>query len=206
MIMALALPVRLRVLVPIAENGIGTGAFRPGDIYRARNGMRIEIGNTDAEGRLILADALCYADEDPPDLLIDFATLTGAARVALGPELPAFFTKDEGLAAAISEAGERVRDPVWRLPLWRNYRRMLDSKAADINNAGTGGFAGAITAALFLAEFVKRTKRYAHFDLYGWNPVERPGFPQGGEPQTARLVLHLVEHIERLGLDLHPRA
>ncbi len=193
-IMGLQLPVRLRVLIPIVENSISGPAFRPGDIYRSRAGTTIEIGNTDAEGRLILCDALALADEEKPDLLLDFATLTGAARVALGPDLPPFFTEDDALAEAIERIGRAENDPVWRLPLWKPYRSMLDSKSADINNVSSGGFAGAITAAIFLKEFVRNTRAYAHFDIYGWTPAARPGRPEGGEPQAARLVASLVEN------------
>lgn len=192
-IMGLQLPVRLRVLLPIVENSVSGAAFRPGDIFRSRAGTTIEIGNTDAEGRLILCDALTLADEEKPDLLIDFATLTGAARVALGPDLPPFFTEDEALAEAIARVGRLENDPVWRLPLWKPYRPMLDSKSADINNVSQGGFAGAITAAIFLKEFVRNTPHYAHFDIYGWTPSARPGRPEGGEPQAARLVASLVQ-------------
>lgn len=192
-IMGLQLPVRLRVLLPIVENSISGPAFRPGDIFRSRAGVTIEIGNTDAEGRLILCDALALADEDKPDLLLDFATLTGAARVALGPDLPPFFTEDDALAEAIERIGRQENDPVWRLPLWKPYRSMLESKVADINNVSSGGFAGAITAAIFLKEFVRNTRAYAHFDIFGWTPAARPGRPEGGEPQAARLVAALVQ-------------
>jgi leucyl aminopeptidase len=192
MIMAEGLPVRLRVILPIVENSVSAPAFRPGDVYRSRKGKTVEIGNTDAEGRLILADALALADGEKPDLLIDYATLTGAARVALGPDLPPFFTTSEPLAAEISEAGKRAFDPVWRLPLWKPYQSMLDSKVADMNNVSSGGFAGSITAALFLRAFVTDTEHYAHFDIYGWNPTAKPGRPEGGEPQAARLTLELV--------------
>jgi leucyl aminopeptidase len=196
-IMGLDLPVRLRVLIPIVENAVSGPAFRPGDIIRSRAGITVEIGNTDAEGRLILCDALNFADEESPDLLIDFATLTGAARVALGPDLPPFYTEDEQLAQGIEAAGHAVHDPVWRLPLWKPYRSMLDSKVADMNNVSSGGFAGSITAALFLKDFVKNAKSYAHFDMYGWTPSARPGRPEGGEPQVARLVVELVEGLKK---------
>lgn len=196
-IMGLDLPVRLRVLLPIVENAVSGPAFRPGDVFRSRAGITVEIGNTDAEGRLILCDALHYADEESPDLLIDFATLTGAARVALGPDLPPFYTEDEHLAQGIEAAGRAAHDPVWRLPLWKPYRSMLDSKIADMNNVSSSGFAGSITAALFLKDFVKNAKSYAHFDMYGWNPSARPGRPEGGEPQVARLVAELVEHLKK---------
>lgn len=200
MIMGAGLPVRLRLIVPSVENAIAGDAFRPGDVIRSRAGLTVEIGNTDAEGRLILADALALADAEAPDLILDFATLTGAARVALGPDLPAFFTEDEGLAAAVAEAGLRVNDPVWRLPLHLPYASLLDSKVADLNNAPGGGFAGAITAALFLRRFVRRTQAHVHFDLYGWNPSTKPGRPEGGEVQTARLAYALVA--ERYGRDV----
>jgi len=197
MIMASGLPVRLRVLVPAVENSVSGDAFRPGDVLRSRKGKTVEIENTDAEGRLILADALALADEDEPDLIFQFATLTGAARVALGPELPPLFTEDDALAADLQRIGLAVNDPVWRLPLWKPYRRMLDSKIADIDHSGASGFAGSITAALFLAEFVEKAKAYAHFDVYGWVPSARPGRPEGGEPQVARLVHALLS--ERFG-------
>lgn len=200
MIMGAGLPVRLRLIVPCVENAIAGDAFRPGDVIRSRAGLTVEIGNTDAEGRLILADALALADAEAPDLILDFATLTGAARVALGPDLPAFFTEDEGLASAVAEAGLRVNDPVWRLPLHLPYASLLDSKVADLNNAPGGGFAGAITAALFLRRFVRRTQAHVHFDLYGWNPSTKPGRPEGGEVQTARLAYALVA--ERYGRDV----
>ena len=200
MIMGAGLPVRLRLIVPSVENAIAGDAFRPGDVIRSRAGLTVEIGNTDAEGRLILADALALADAEEPDLILDFATLTGAARVALGPDLPAFFTEDEGLAGAVAEAGLRVNDPVWRLPLHPPYASQLDSKVADLNNAPGGGFAGAITAALFLRRFVRRTRAHVHFDLYGWNPSTKPGRPEGGEVQTARLAYALVA--ERYGRKL----
>jgi leucyl aminopeptidase len=192
MIMAAKLRVRLRVLLPIVENAISGNAFRPGDILQSRKGLTVEIGNTDAEGRLILADALTLADEEAPALLIDFATLTGAARVALGPDLPPFYTEDAELAGEVVKAGELAGDPVWRLPLWKPYHEMLRSKFADINNSGQGGMAGSITAALFLARFVEKTRAWAHFDIYAWNPSARPGRPEGGEVQAARLTYKLV--------------
>ncbi|MBV1705759.1 MAG: leucyl aminopeptidase family protein [Hyphomicrobiales bacterium] len=184
--------VRLRLLLPIVENAISGPSFRPGDIYPSRKGLSVEIGNTDAEGRLILADALALADEEAPDLLIDFATLTGAARVALGPDLPPFYTHDEALAAEIAETGAAIQDPVWRLPLWHPYDRLLEGKISDLNNVTSGGFAGSITAALFLNRFVEKCRAYAHFDIYGWTPAARPGRPEGGECQAARLVAHVV--------------
>jgi leucyl aminopeptidase len=193
MIMGAGLKVQLRVLLPIVENAISATAFRPGDVLTSRKGLSVEIGNTDAEGRLVLADALSRADEEAPDLLLDFATLTGAARVALGQELPPFYTDDEALAAEIAAAGTRVNDPVWRLPLWKNYESIIESKIADINNAGQGGMAGSITAALFLKRFVENAGAYAHFDIYGWALSSRNGLPEGGNPQAARLVFELVQ-------------
>jgi len=180
------LDLRLRVLIPIVENAISGPAMRPGDIYRSRKGLTVEIGNTDAEGRLILADALSFAAEERPDLLLDFATLTGAARVALGPDLPPFYTDDEALAAEIARFAEDRLDPVWRLPLWRAYSPMLDSPAADLNNSPGSPFAGSITAALFLKRFAEDAKAWAHFDVYAWNPKPRATGPQGGEIQAAR--------------------
>ena len=191
-LMDAGLRLRLRVLLPIVENAISAPAFRPGDVYRSRKGLSVEIGNTDAEGRLILADALALACEDEPGLVIDFATLTGAARVALGPDLPAFFTDHESLADAVMRHGGAVRDPVWRLPLWRPYDAMLDGKVADLNNAPGGGFAGAITAALFLDRFVAPGVPHLHFDLYGWNPTAKLGRPEGGEAPTLRLLYRLL--------------
>jgi leucyl aminopeptidase len=193
MIMAAKLKVRLRVLVPIVENAIAGNAFRASDIIRSRQGLTVEIGNTDAEGRLILADALALAGEEKPALVIDYATLTGAARVALGPDLPPFYTDDEALAADIAAAGTAVNDPVWRLPLWPAYDRMLDSKVADLSSTGSGGMAGSITAALFLKRFVPAGVTHAHFDVYGWTPSAKPGRPEGGEPQAARLTFAMLE-------------
>jgi leucyl aminopeptidase len=197
MIMDADLPVRLRVLLPLVENAVGGDAFRPGDVLRSRKGLAVEIGNTDAEGRLILADALTLGDEERPDLMIDFATLTGAARVALGPDLPPFFTRSDRLAEDIARLGAKVADPAWRLPLWTPYETMLDSKVADMNNVSAGSFAGSIVAALFLARFVEHAAEWAHFDIYGWTPTAKPARPEGGEPQAARLVYALVE--ERFG-------
>jgi leucyl aminopeptidase len=185
--------VRLRVLVPIVENAIAGNAFRASDVITSRKGLTVEIGNTDAEGRLILADALALACEETPALLIDYATLTGAARVALGPDLPPFYTDDEALAADIAAAGTAVNDPVWRLPLWPAYDRMLDSKVADLSSTGSGGMAGSVTAALFLKRFVSAGTTHAHFDVYGWTPSAKPGRPEGGEPQAARLTFALLE-------------
>ena len=194
MIMDAKLPVRLRVLLPIVENSVAGDAFRPGDIYPSRKGLTVEIGNTDAEGRLILADALALADEEAPELLFDFATLTGAARVALGPDLPPFYTMDDALAGDIAARGFAAADPVWRLPLWEPYDALLDGKISTINNVSSGPFAGSITAALFLRRFIEKTPSWTHFDIYGWNPSTKPGRPEGGETQTARLLYGLIEH------------
>ncbi len=192
MIMAAKLNVRLRVLIPAVENAIDGNAFRPGDILTSRNGLTVEIGNTDAEGRLVLADALDLADEEEPDLLVDMATLTGAARVALGPDVPPFYTDDEDLAAALRQNAEAHNDPLWRLPFWTRYEQLLDSKTADINNTGTGGFGGSITAGLFLRKFVTRARAYIHLDIYGWTPVALPGKPVGGEAQGIRALFSLI--------------
>lgn len=192
MIMGAKLPLRLRVLIPAVENSISSNAFRPGDILNSRKGITVEIGNTDAEGRLILGDALALADEEKPDLIVDFATLTGAARVALGPELPPFYTDDEELALDIARAGAEVNDPVWRMPLWAPYMSQLDSKYADMNNTG-GPMGGSITAALFLRRFVSDAKAHVHFDIFAWNQSTRPGRPEGGEVQAARLMYALLK-------------
>ena len=197
MIMDAKLKVRLRVLIPAVENSVAGDSFRPLDVYRSRKGITVEIGNTDAEGRLILADALALADEEAPELIVDMATLTGAARVALGPDLPPFYTGDDLLAADFARHGMYENDPVWRLPLWRPYESMLDSKTADINNVSGGSFAGSITAALFLNRFVTAAKSWAHFDIYGWTPSAKPGRPDGGECQAARALYALLK--ERYG-------
>jgi leucyl aminopeptidase len=189
MIMGQRLNCRLRVLIPTAENSVSGDAFRPGDILASRLGLSVEIGNTDAEGRLVLADALALADADEPDSIFVFATLTGAARTALGPDLPAFFTNDEDLARSLPPLAASIGDPLWHLPLWEGYRRNLDSDVADINNVWESPFAGAITAALFLKRFVSKARRFAHFDLYGWRTAGRPLGPKGAEPQTARAVM-----------------
>ena len=192
MIMDAQLPVRLRVLIPAVENAINGEAFRPGDILKSRKGLTVEIGNTDAEGRLILGDALTLADEEAPDLLIDMATLTGAARVALGPDLPPFYTTDEGLAADLARHAFEQRDPLWRMPLWEPYNTLFESSVADMNNSADSSFAGSITAALFLKRFVEKTKSYLHLDIYGWTPTARPGFPKGGEAQGIRTLFSLI--------------
>lgn len=193
MVMAAGLPIRLRLIVPTVENSISGSAFRPGDVLASRKGMSVEIGNTDAEGRLILGDALTLADEETPNLVLDFATLTGAARVALGPDLPPVYTDDEVLAADIATAGTAVNDPVWRMPLWKPYAKLLDSKVADINHISSGAFAGSVTAALFLQRFVEKAKAWAHFDVFCWVPSPKSGRPEGGEVQAARLVFELLE-------------
>lgn len=191
MIMAAKLKVRLRVLIPAVENSIAGNSFRPRDIFTSRKGITVEIGNTDAEGRLVLADALALADDDKPDLIADFATLTGAARVALGTDLPAMFTDDDALAADMSKAGLTENDPVWRLPLWKPYETLLDSKVSDTNNVSSGGFGGAITAALFLQKFVT-TPSWVHFDIFAWSGSSRPGRPEGGELMAARALYALL--------------
>jgi leucyl aminopeptidase len=190
MIMARRLKLRLRVLIPAVENSIAGASFRPRDIYPSRKGITVEIGNTDAEGRLVLADALALADEDKPALIVDFATLTGAARVALGPDVPPFFTDDDELADALMKFATAENDPLWRLPLWRPYEAMLDSKVADINNVG-GSHGGAITAALFMRRFVT-AKSWLHLDVFAWTPAAKAGRPEGGECQAARALYALL--------------
>lgn len=185
--------IRLRVLLPLVENAIASDAFHPGDVLASRKGISVEIGNTDAEGRLVLGDALAEADDEKPDLLIDFSTLTGAARVALGPELPAMYSNDDATAAELQRIAMEEADPMWRLPLWPGYNDMLDSKLADMNNAPGSGMGGSITAALFLQRFVTQSKRWVHLDLYGWNNRHRPGRPEGAEAQTLRAVYRLIE-------------
>ena len=192
MLMARGSKLRLRVLIPAVENSISGSAFRPRDVYRSRQGITVEIGNTDAEGRLILADAMALADEESPELIADMATLTGAARVALGTEVPPFYTDDDELAAAFARTGETEADPVWRLPLWRPYAQLLDSKVADINNVSSGGFAGSITAALFLHRFITQAKAWLHCDIYAWNQTSRPGRPEGAECQAARALYAML--------------
>jgi len=193
MIMDAKLPVQLRVLIPAVENSVSGWAYRPGDVFTSRKGLSVEIGNTDAEGRLVLADALAEADSETPDLLIDLATLTGAARVATGMEVPPFFTDDEDLAAGLAEQGRRVHDPLWRLPLWRGYENTLDSTIADLNNNPDYGLAGAITAALFLNRFVEQAKSWVHFDIPGWVDRPRPGRRKGGEANAVRALYALLQ-------------
>ncbi|MBB6092066.1 leucyl aminopeptidase [Povalibacter uvarum] len=187
-IMDAKLPVRLRVIVPAVENAISANAFRPGDVIATRKGLSVEIGNTDAEGRLILCDGLALADEEKPDLLIDMATLTGAARVALGPELPALFASDDAMAAELVKVGLAESDPLWHLPLWPGYDDELSSKIADLNNVSASGFSGAIIAALFLKRFVSEARAWLHIDLYSWNGKDRPGRPVGAEAQCIRAL------------------
>lgn len=191
--MGTGLDVRLRILIPAAENSVAGNAFRPSDVLQSRGGRSVEVGNTDAEGRLVLADAIALADEEAPDSLLVFATLTGAARVALGPDLPALFSNDDAFAASVMQQGLEVGDPLWRLPLWPGYERHLDSDVADMNNVYESPFAGAVTAALFLQRFSRQARRFAHFDLFGWRPAARPLGPKGGEPQTARAVFAALE-------------
>ncbi|HXE15819.1 MAG TPA: leucyl aminopeptidase family protein [Stellaceae bacterium] len=191
-VMAAKLKVRLRVLVPAVENSVAGNAMRPLDIVRTRKGLTVEIGNTDAEGRLILCDALAEADSENPDLLLDFATLTGAARVALGPDLPALFANDDALAEDFLRAGTAQADPLWRLPLWQGYRDTYKSKIADLNNISESPFAGAIQAALYLQEFVSDKTRWAHVDTFAWNPRARPGRPEGGEALALRAAYAMI--------------
>ncbi len=192
MVMDAKLKLRLRVLIPAVENAVAGNAFRPLDIFTSRKGLTVEIGNTDAEGRLILADALALADEEKPDLLVDLGTLTGAARVALGPDLPPFYTNDETLALDVAACAKQENDPLWRLPLWPAYDSWLDSKVATITNAPSGTFAGSITCALFLQRFVEHAKSWLHVDIYGWTPSAKPARPEGGECQAARAIYKLL--------------
>ncbi|MFD1626690.1 leucyl aminopeptidase family protein [Azospirillum griseum] len=192
MVMMAGLPVRLRVLVPAVENVVGGDSFKPMDVLKTRKGLTVEVGNTDAEGRLILCDALAEADSEQPALLIDFATLTGAARVALGPDLPALLSNNDSLASDLLAAGTEVEDPMWRLPLWAPYRKGLDSKVADLSNVTSNGFAGAITAGLFLQDFVSKDTPWAHLDTYAWNSGTRPGRPEGGEALGLRAAYAVI--------------
>lgn len=192
LIMDMKLPVRLQMLVPAVENAIAGNAYRPGDIVPTRKGLNIEVGNTDAEGRVVLSDALTLAAESKPEIIIDFATLTGAARVALGPELPATYVNDEALFAALNAASAQTRDPLWRMPLWQNYNDMIRSSIGDIVNTG-GPQAGSVTAALFLEHFVPRNQPWIHIDLFAWTPKAKPGRPEGGEAQTLRAVFAMLE-------------
>ena len=193
LVMELRLPVRMTLLVPAVENAIAGNAYRPGEVIRTRQGLAVEVDNTDAEGRLVLCDALAYAAESKPALVLDFATLTGAARIALGPDLPALFCNDEALAADYLAAAQRARDPLWRLPLWRPYLSYLKSNVADLANAGASRMGGAITAALYLQRFVPEPLPWAHVDVYAWNDSDRPGRPAGGEAQGLRAALALLQ-------------
>ncbi len=195
MIMGAKLKLRLRVLIPAADNNVSANSFRPGDVLPSRNGMSVEIGNTDAEGRLVLADALALADEEKPDYLLTMATLTGAARVALGPDLPPFYSTDEVFADAVLAMGTRLDDPLWRMPFWQPYDKYLSAKTGEVNHISDGPFAGSVTAAMFLKRFVSQAVRYAHIDMYGWVPREKPGRPFGGEPQGARALFEAFRDI-----------
>ncbi|MFC0201263.1 leucyl aminopeptidase family protein [Paracoccus rhizosphaerae] len=186
---------RLRVLIPAVENSVAGNAFRPGDVLTSRNGLSVEVNNTDAEGRLVLADALTYAAEENPDLMISLATLTGAARVALGPDVPPFYCDDDRTATALQQAGAQVGDPIWRMPFWDPYEPMIEPAIADLDNAPSGGMAGSITAALFLRRFAEGAGQYAHFDIYGWQPAAAPGRPKGGVGQGARAILAALPQI-----------
>jgi leucyl aminopeptidase len=192
LLLDLEVPLELRVLVPAVENSVDGAAFRPGDVWRSRKGLSVEITNTDAEGRLVLADALALAAEESPALIVDFATLTGAARVALGPELPPVYGADAALVAQLREAGEALADPLWPMPLWDPYDEDLGSRIADLNNAPAGGMAGSITAALFLRRFVADPSRWLHLDIYAWNQRDKPGRPPGAEAQGIRAVAALL--------------
>jgi leucyl aminopeptidase len=197
MLMSRGIRAELRILVPAVENSIGANAYRPGDVLTSRKGLTVEVGNTDAEGRLVLCDALALADAEQPDLLIDFATLTGAARVALGPELPALFGSDERVVADLTRVAASVHDPLWPMPLWMGYDDELSSKIADLNNVASSGFAGAIFGALFLKRFVTASRHWLHLDLFAWNPRERPGRGVGAEAQAVRGVYCYL--LERYG-------
>jgi leucyl aminopeptidase len=193
LVMGAKLPVRLHLLVPAVENSVSATSYRPGDVLSSRNGLKVEIDNPDAEGRLVLGDALAKAGEDEPELMIDFATLTGAARVALGPDLPATFVNDDELAASIEAAAKQVSDPIWRMPLWDGYDEMLKSDLADLSNAADSPMGGAVTAALFLRRFVPKDTPWAHFDTFAWRPSARPGRPKGGEAMGLRAVFAMLQ-------------
>ena len=197
LVMGAKLKLRLRVLIPAVENSIAGNAFRPGDVFKTRKGLTVEIGNTDAEGRLVLCEALALADEESPELIIDMATLTGAARVALGPDLSPFYTDDDDVAQELAKHALKTNDPVWRMPLWRPYNALIETPIADINNAGAGGFGGSITAALFLRRFVEKAGEHVHFDIFAWVPTAKPGRPKGGEQQGMRALFSYLS--ERYG-------
>lgn len=193
LIMKSRLPVRLHLLIPAVENAVSGAAFRPGDVLKSRKGLTVEIGNTDAEGRLVLADAITRAAEEKPELILDFATLTGAARVALGPDLPALFANRDELATALLQGGETVSDQLWRMPLWKAYDELFASDIADFANASEGGFAGAVTAALFLQKFVPEDIAWAHLDTFAWRPSAKPGQPKGGEALGLRAAWEMLK-------------
>jgi leucyl aminopeptidase len=193
LVMGAKLPVRLHLLIPAVENSVSAASYRPGDVLSSRKGLKVEIDNTDAEGRLVLGDALAKAGEDEPELMIDFATLTGAARVALGPDLPATFVNDDELAASIEAAAKQVSDPIWRMPLWDGYDEMLKSDLADLSNAADSPMGGAVTAALFLRRFVPKDTPWAHFDTFAWRPSARPGRPKGGEAMGLRAAFAMLQ-------------
>ncbi|MCA9582724.1 MAG: leucyl aminopeptidase family protein, partial [Myxococcales bacterium] len=193
MIMDAGLDVRLRVLIPSAENAVSGNAFRPSDILQSRKGITVEVGNTDAEGRLVLADALALADEEGPEIIVDLATLTGAARVALGTDLPALFCNDDALAKEILAGSDKAGEPLWRMPLHQPYKKLLDSRIADMNNVSSGGFGGAITAALFLEHFIDKGIPWAHIDTMAWNTSSKPGRPAGGEAMGLRALWTALE-------------
>ena len=193
LIMSERLPVRLHMLIPAVENSVSSASYRPGDVLHSRKGLKVEIDNTDAEGRLVLGDALAKAGEDEPELIIDFATLTGAARVALGPDLPAMFANDDALAASLEDAARTVTDPIWRMPLWDGYDEMLKSDLADLSNAADSPMAGAVTAALFLRRFIPQGTPWAHFDTFAWRPSAKPGRPKGGDAMGLRAALAMLQ-------------
>lgn len=195
LVMAEALPLRITLLVPAVENAIGPDALRPGEVIATRSGLSVEIDNTDAEGRLILGDALVHAAEEAPALVLDFATLTGAARIALGPDLPALYANDDTLAARVLEHGATLRDPLWRMPLWKPYARYFTSTIADIANSGPSRMGGSITAALYLERFVPPAQKWLHVDVYSWNDADRPGRPAGGEAQGLRAMHALLREL-----------
>jgi leucyl aminopeptidase len=197
MLMSARACVELRVLVPAVENSVGGNAYRPGDVLATRKGLTVEVGNTDAEGRLVLCDALALADAEHPDLIVDFATLTGAARVALGPELPALFGNDDALVQDLARVAAAEHDPLWPMPLWQSYEDELASKIADLNNVAGSTFAGAIFGALFLKRFVSESTPWLHIDLYAWNPKDRPGRSVGAEAQAVRGVYRYL--VKRYG-------
>jgi len=193
LVMQHELPLRLQLLVPAVENSVAGNAYRPGDVISTRKGLTIEIGNTDAEGRVILSDALCYASEMKPELIIDFATLTGAARIAMGTDLPPLFSNDKDLSGGIQDAGDDCEDPLWTLPLWQPYNKLIESRVADLNNNAKSSYGGCITAALFLEHFVDAADRWAHIDTFAWNQSSRPGRPEGGEALGMRAVFSYLE-------------